>query len=380
METNKIESYRDALIIAGMRFKNLNACAHRMIGIARLFKQFCTNVFLFGVSEEKSSGNYDNFKFKTSVYPCNFKNWVKFTFSAKEYLREIKDNKKIKYVVVNGSIPSIPTLKIAKYCKRHDIHFVFDIGEWYTTNGAGIIKKIIKSLDTFLKMHYICKKYRDYIVSSTFLANYCGLKKNVFVYPTIVTNKISESLKRMPNKIENVVRLSFIGILEKNNEKENLLPLIDAITTFNEKHCVKFTLNIIGCDGNEGEYIYYQGKRKYTECIDFLIHSDFTVIPRGKTRKNQSGFPTKLSESFVYEVPVITTDTSDISKYVFNGINGFLVLENERDLYIKCFSEIEEKLLENGDYLDKLSSNVKRNNKLVYENFIDDFKAFFNKI
>ena len=380
MEKNKIDTRDDALIIAGMRFKSLNACAHRMIGIARLFQRHCFNVFLLGVSEEKDEGVYDNFEYSTLIYPNSFRKWIKFTFSAKEYLKEIKLHKNVKYVVINGSVPSIPTIKIAKYCKKHNISFIFDIGEWYTTNGAGFIKKIIKSFDTFLKMHYVCKKYCNYIVSSSFLANYCGSQKNVFTLPTIVTTKLDNSKKRLPTKLENIVRLSFIGIPEKNNAKENLDPFIDAIDSFNKTHSTKFVLNIIGCDGVDSDYVHYKGKRPYNECVEFLIDSDFTVIPRGKTRKNQSGFPTKLSESFLYDVPVISTDTSDIGKYLFDEINGFLIAKNEKESYVHCFEKIENKITENKKYLDELSFNVIKNNKLKLDNFVDVFDLFFTKI
>lgn len=367
----------DVLIIGGMRFQNINACTHRMSEIAELFKPYCDGVFLLGVGDSEESGLYNDFEYKTIVYPKTTTQWCSFTFSSKNYISFIKSHPNIRYVVVNGSVPSFPTIKIANYCKRHHIAFVFDIGEWYTSEHK-LLKRIVKDFDIFIKMHWICKKYRNYIVASSFLANHCGCNnKNVLILPTIVSAKLIVEAKKQSNDF---VTLSFVGTIEKNNLKENLSPLIGAIETFNNSHKLKFRLNIVGCDGENSNWIIYHGRKVYSECVNYVAQSDFTVIPRNKTRKNQSGFPTKLSESFLYDVPVISTDTSDIKKYVINGQTGFLIPSNTQQAFIDCFEIIEKEMLEDSEYLIKLSRTTKEKNKLKIEYFETEFGLFKNKI
>lgn len=371
------DNKKDLLIIGGMRFSDINACAHRMIGIAKMFKPFCERIFLLGVGESIENGDIADCKYKTIIYPKTAKQFWNFTFSAKEYITFLKANKSIKYVVVNGSVPSVPTMKIAKFCRKNGIDFIFDIGEWYS-NPYKFIKGLIKGFDIFLKMHVVCKKYQNYIVSSSYLASHCGSKKNVLIFPTMVTMPIDN--KRKQKKFNGVVKLSFIGFLEKKNKKENLDPLIESIVSFNNNHKTKFDLSIIGTDGNSSENIHFYGKKTYKECIQYLVDSDFSVIPRGKTRKNQSGFPTKLSESFLYNVPVISTDTSDIKNYILDGENGFILGENTVESFTSCFEKISEELSLDSEYLNKLSSNIEKTNKLQPEFFQQSFKSFVDAL
>lgn len=378
MKKNYVKTVKsDALVVGGMRFQNINACTHRMSEIAQLFRPYCNQVFLLGVGDDEETGIYDGFEYETILYPKTAFQWCCFTVSSKKYISFIKLHPTIKYVVVNGSVPSFATIKIANYCKKHCIDFIFDIGEWYTSEYK-LLKKIIKDFDTFVKMHRICKKYKNYIVASSYLANHCGYKnKNVLILPTIVNKKLPVEEKKHTNGL---ITLSFVGTLQKNNLKENLTPLINAIESFNEAHKLKFLLNIVGSDGISSEMVIYHGKKEYSECVNFVAKSDFTVIPRSRTRKNQSGFPTKLSESFLYDVPVISTDTSDIKYYVVDGQTGFIIPSNSKDDFIDCFVKIEKALLADNNYLIKMSNLIREKNLLKIESFEKEFKLFINTI
>ena len=119
-----------------------------MLGLQNFLN--CEQKCLFiWVGEDKEEGFYEDFQYKTAVYPKTTKEWIHFYVSAKKYIDLIRSNKQIKYVVVSGAVPSIPTIKIAKYCKKHNIRFIFDIGEQYT-NVTNLFKRvIIKGFDTF---------------------------------------------------------------------------------------------------------------------------------------------------------------------------------------------------------------------------------------
>ncbi len=369
----------NVLLIGGMRFKKINAATHRMIGIAKLFEFVGENSLLFGVGESEESGIFEGFKYKTVVYPKTTNNWIHFSISARKYIDFLKKNKYIKYVVVSGAVPSIPTIKIARYCQKNNIKFIFDIGEWYS-NSYKFVKRLAKKYDMFLKMRYVCKKYNNYIVSSSFLANYCGPKKNILMLPAIVTNTIKSIKKEERNNNSNVIKLSFVGFIEKNNLKENLTPLINAVHIFNETHSIKFVLSVIGADGESSNSVVFYGKQPYEKSIKHLVNSDFSVIPRSKTRKNQSGFPTKLSESFIYNIPVISTDTSDIKHYIVNGKNGYLISDNTEQCYLECFKEIENEIKKDSNFLNKLIANVDVYNRLKLEYFKDSFLMFFKNL
>ena len=363
----------DAVIIAGMRFDHVNACTHRMVGIAKLFSSCCENVYLLGVGESSNQGQYDRYEYQTIVYPRSFSQWISFTLSAKKYLSYLKAHKNIKYVIVNGSIPSLPTMAIARYCKKHGIHFIFDIGEWYTKGDDRFIRGLVKDLDTFIKMHHICKKYNNYIVASSYLKRHCGDHKNILLLPTIVTNRLPIFRDRHFN---GELHLSFVGVLEKNNLKENLSPLLEAVELYNQLDNMRIHLDVIGSEGESSSHITFYGKKPYEDCIRMIVNSDFTVIPRDKTRKNESGFPTKLSESFLYGVPVISTDTGDIKQYIIEGVNGYLLPLNTVQCYLDCFKTIEASISEDPRFIDDFEKRVMEHNNLQTELFSDSFGLF----
>lgn len=372
-----MDKFRKVLIIGGMRLTSINACAHRMTSIAKLFKYNADKVYLLGIREDKDEGNAFGFDYFTYEYPRSFLSWIKFTFSSKQYIEVIKNIKELDCVVINGSCPSIPTEKIAKYCKKHNIKFIFDIGEWYEKPKSLAIKNFVKKVDVSIKMKKTCRRHENYIVASTFLEKFIG-NKNVFLLPTIVDEKLDVHVSN--EKTSNTIKLIFIGILE-GKIKENLDDIINAINHFNHSHAdIKFSLDIVGGAGEGNEFIKYHGQKPYEYCISQLLKSDFSVIPRDKNRKNESGFPTKLSESFLYGIPVIATDTSDLSLYIENDKNGYLVENNSTDEYISLFNNIYMKYKDSQNFLSTLKSSVIENNKLKIELFVDIFEKFISKL
>ena len=60
---------------------------------------------------------------------------------------------------------------------------------------------------------------------------------------------------------------------------------------------------------------------------------DFSVLLRTEnSRLAKAGFPTKISESLVHGVPVICNLSSDLNKYLVDGVNSIIVKgENPED-------------------------------------------------
>ena len=373
--------YDNTIIISGATFSNPNACAHRMLGIAKLFSNFSKSITLIGVSDNNESGFFYSFPYYTTKKPISIFDWIVFTFSPKRYIYHLKKKAGKTIVIINASVPSIPAIRIANYCVKKSIKCIMDIDEWYAKSPDFFPRNVIKNLDTSIRMNRICKIYKDYIVSSNFLLNYCGKDKNIFVFPAIVSEKIQRDQQEQQDLyINHAIKILFAGKPEKNNLKENLDNVIAAINIVNKEKGKRFNLEIVGTDGNNSEFIHYHGKLPYDECVKFLLSADFTIIPRDRTRKNNAGFPTKLSESFLYGVPVISTDTSDIKEYLIDGINGFLLINNEIKDYINAFKKIRASISCDPNYIHTLKNNTIKYNKLRIELFVDRFLSFIKKV
>lgn len=380
----KEKTYNKVYILGGMRFSTKNAACHRALGLAKLFSEYVRETVLFGFSDEgHEEGAIDGFKYYTLKYPQSKKEWIDYCFSINYYSRILSQLASSDILVVNSTIPSFITRKLISICAKKNVCLVLDVDEWYSYRFESFLRSIIKNLSTWYQMHVVCKKRLNFIVSSSFLEKHCKNSNSTFVYPAIVTDKIALEKKQETNSFSsNIVNLFFGGLFGKKEKKESLDALIEAVGSINSSQTnITFKLNIVGANGEDTDYISYFGKLPYTDCIKHLVESTFTVIPRNKTRTNEAGFPTKLSESFLYGIPCISTNTSDIKKYIIDGVNGFVIENNSKEEYLTVFNRIIEGLLEKGDiYIKCLRDNVLKNNKLVVDSFKESFDVFVRNV
>jgi glycosyltransferase involved in cell wall biosynthesis len=62
-----------------------------------------------------------------------------------------------------------------------------------------------------------------------------------------------------------------------------------------------------------------------TEVVRYIVHSDVLVMVRAKDLETSASFPSKLTEYLVTAKPVITVDVGEISSYLTDGENCFLI-------------------------------------------------------
>ena len=197
------------------------------------------------------------------------------------------------------------------------------------------------------------------------------------IFPALVTEKGDYK----PNSdTKDGISLLFAGKLEKQNTKEDLGPVFKAVEQINAEDGIPFYLDIVGAKGANKPGVRFYGELPYDECISHLLSADFTLIPRQSTRKNNAGFPTKLSESFLYGVPVISTNTSDIADYVVNGKNGYLLESNSSESFFHIFRTIREELAQNPLFIDEMKKNVVLMNRLQIKTFRESFKVFYESL
>ncbi len=372
------------IIIGGMRFLTANACAHRSLCFADLASDVSDEVLLLGLDKEATTGSFHGYPFITRKYPASLPQWISHTFSAKGIIKILKqqhfDNDKPSLVIVNGSVPSVPTKKIARFCKKKHILFVLDVDEWYAKSTDRFPRNIVKDFDTNYRMNRLCHQYKDYVVASSFVKNHCGQDKNILTMPTFIYQKVPFEPIPYSSGEGNAIRLCFVGMIEKHGTKENLDEVIKAIRVCNAEEGPKYVLDIVGTGGDDETYIHYHGVQPYEKAIGFVARADFSLIPRKGTRKNNAGFPTKLSESFLYGVPSIATKTSDVADYIVDGENGFLATDDTEEVYCDIFRKIKNACVQDPDYLNRIKKSTLRNNKLTIETFRGDFVTFVDRL
>lgn len=64
------------------------------------------------------------------------------------------------------------------------------------------------------------------------------------------------------------------------------------------------------------------------------------ALPRASGIFSTAGFPTKLSEYLATAKPVVVTDTGDISKYLQDGVNAFLVPPDDAAAFAQALRHV----------------------------------------
>lgn len=176
-------------------------------------------------------------------------------------------------------------------------------------------------------------------------------------------------------KRDHKIHLIFAGTL---GTKEQMAPIIGALA--NNKFLrenIQFdiygpTKNMIlknlgkdaGFLDKAGTSVVVHDRIPQEQMSAVYAQSDFLIFLRPARRSSNAGFPTKLAESMSVGTPVITNDTGDISLFLENEHNGFLLSENTLEAVANCFTKIIA--LEDGRY-----AQLRLASRLTAEQYFD---------
>lgn len=158
--------------------------------------------------------------------------------------------------------------------------------------------------------------------------------------------------------------------------KENLFEFVEVVKEL-QNNGFKVVFNLCGTiskknndilvgNGELANTIKYYGNLDERELSTFLSQQNLLVVPRGYTLQNKYGFSTKLSDYLNHKKVVLVTDISDNSMYIKDGINGFVVPPNNKQMMyekliyiIDNFRGIEESIIANAYRTSKEKFNYR---------------------
>ena len=341
-------------IIGNYNVSQLNASGKRVMGIAdAIVNEYdvlfigCHNRDTYEQPKDFGSYSFAFFPYATSIIQrTKITKYYKFTIDI------LKKESFLKAVIIYGSpVLSLYVRLLMTWCQKNGIAVISDCVDMIFTTGSGGLKDIVKKAD----MSYLKKKLypqSDGIISiSTYIESFYKKKgySNIVVVPPITQIKENSNRNR-----SDCVKMIYAGI------PFNLIPNIDVCDMKDRLDLaielflalvdggLKAKLKIFGITKNDyllcvprhsellknNNCITFLGKTSNDRIENEMCISDFSILIRDKNPVTQSGFPTKFSESLSLGIPVITTDTSDILKYLVDGKNGFIVDSsiNNRDV------------------------------------------------
>uniref|UniRef100_A0A7C3ND04 Glycosyltransferase family 1 protein n=1 Tax=candidate division WOR-3 bacterium TaxID=2052148 RepID=A0A7C3ND04_UNCW3 len=360
-----------------------NAAWYRVSSNGKILNSLNYNVIYIGM-------NIKNKKITKKVnnqiilsYPNGFLQWISYLFKPDIFLKRIKGINNLNAIILYD-LPCVPFLIILFYCKKHKIKIYSDSTEWYGFQGVGFIDKLLKGIDSFVRMTYLNKKVDGLILVSKNLFNYYNSVKNKIFIPPLVDKKEKKwNINNIENKelFDNVIKFIYFGEPGKTGKKDNLKKLISVFYSLKHRD---YILNIVGIsiqdylsiNKKEKDFlselknkIFFYGRMNQPETFKLLYKSDFTIFIRENNSINYYGFPTKFVESISMGIPVITTRTSNLDEFLIDGYNGYFVkMENLRN-------DLEKILNLKKSDIYRLKNNI---NKSIFD--IDNYKKDFKKM
>lgn len=382
--------------IGGFKLPDKNAAAQRVISNGKILNELGYNVVYIGVNDsiENSNGilkidsNIEGFEFYEVKYPKSKKEWFKYLISVKNIIDLLEGEYKDKIdSVIAYNYPAVALNNIRNYCKKSHIKIFSDCTEWYSANEGNFVFKVLKTIDTTIRMKVIHHKLDGIICISKYLYNYYNKSCKCVIIPPLVDLEDKKWSKKMLKK-DNVIKLIYAGspeISKGKNAKDRLDLIIEYLYEINKEY--EFIFNIIGItkeqyldsfiEHNEildelSNKVMFMGRKTHNEVIEMVGNSDFAVFTRNNSRVTQAGFPTKFVEGISAGTPIITNESSDLKEYLINGENGFFIDIYDKNNSIKILSNI---LSMNKNEVNEMKDRCDKTKRFDYRNYINEFKT-----
>ncbi len=356
----------------GFALPDKNAAANRVVSNGKIFDSLGYKTVFLGASysDETFDGirqleGYENMF--EHAHPQSSIEWIKHMFSVENIEKLIKKTGNVGTIVLYN-VPFFTLLKAKRAFRKKNIKVCYDCTEWTKNTDGSFLKKVFKAFDEILIRNFTHKIADKLIVISSMMANKYKNSELIVIPPLVDIN--NEIWHQKQEKDPNFFEFCFAGVPDGN--KESLDKIVDA---FSSLESPKIRLRIIGITRDDFHNIYpdcdildklkdkiiFMGKLSHSETIKYVLSCDCYIFIRVSDRRNNAGFPTKFAESFTCNVPIITTNVSDIGSYLKRNEKGILLEEMATDkIKAAMLSQIE-----NGS----LSTDRKLNTAFHYEEY-----------
>ena len=377
------------LYVGNFDLPSNSAAGKRVYYNAKILKDAGYKVYLLG----KSKQNITLIKLEDDIYFHAFPLYklfdvYKYFFYFKFFLAENDINPDL--IIRYGS----PTLSffdylITQWCKKNNCKIVSDVVDWLYSDSGNFIFNLIKNIDTYLEKAIFNKKSDGIIaISDSIKKYYSKTMSNIVTIPPLTdtykkNNSINKNIHlvyagipfRIGYKIKDVHKMKDridLCVTAVLNISKSCNIKFDIFGITKEEYCIAFPnqrKELENCDA-----ILFHGKQNMHLVQSYINKADFSILIREKNRATMFGFPTKVVESLSFGTPVVTTDTSDLARFILNNYNGFLININEIETSLRnlCKLSTEEMI--------RLKNNCSCNNDFYYAKYVNSVTDFLNTL
>lgn len=365
------------LYVGGFEMPDKNAAAQRVLSIGKALQKCGDTVIYYGITKSKDyQGKIEGFDYYACSYPASKKEWVSYSIGVGiiDIIKKMSPD-----VIITYNYPALAQQRVIRFCRKHNIRVVGDITEWYEPTD------VLKTVDTWLRMHWSNKQLDGLIPISRYLFDYYKGMNQIEIPPLVDLNSPKWAMteeKIEKNESDELIRLIYAG--SNGVAIDRLDYIIKGIESCDKKN---ISLDVIGMTEQDYYRIYnskientshvcFHGRLPHDKVIRFLLSSDFQIFFRDDKRVCNAGFPTKFAESFTAGLPVITNRTSNVSDYIENGKNSFLIdkpTESHIREVLKTVSSLSR------DDINTIKQNVDRKT-FDYNKYVSPLSEFIDSL
>ena len=304
---------------------------------------------------------------------------LQFNINLKKYLKGQKYDLCL-YTEVKRSTQRI----IKKYCLKNNVKLAYDCVEWFSPAEFkyGKFSSQYRRND---KTNRVFLNNQDYIISiSSYLHEFfIGRKLHSMIIPAIL-DSADYKLKQFMDKGKRT--FLYAG---SPGKKDQIDLIVKAFLLVANNNVFDFQLDIVGCSYkdfiiNYPEFakqdlntsIVFYGRVSREKVIELYQNADFSILMRDNNQRfAQAGFPTKFAESMMNCTPVIANLSSDLSKYLTDTVNGFVVMADDA---ISLKETILKALSIDDAQIKQMSIEARKTaeERFNYRTYISDVKEF----
>ena len=367
---------RTVIYVGEFVLPDKGAAANRVVSNAKAFEAAGFDTVFLGASA--SEEHFDGIRkipgtenMYEEAHPSTTMQWIKHIFSAESILYAVEKYNAEAVILYN--LPVVTLLAVKFALRKTDVRVMYDCTEWTAYTDGGLPKRLFKKLDEFFVRNFLHKLCGNIIVISSMMQEKYRKCKNLILLPPLVDTD-DEIWHQRTGRNDDMFEFCFAGV--PDGKKESLDSIITAFSGIED---VKCRLRIIGVskeqfillypslkNAAEDKRIVFMGRFSHKETLKYVADCDCYIFIRPSDRRNNAGFPTKFAEGYTLNVPVITTDISDIARY----------LDFKKDILLSdCSSDTVRNAMEEKIKNGKPDSSDVRNT-FDYRNYIDLCKKF----
>ncbi len=392
------------IYVGNFALPNLNAAGKRVMNIGKCFNDLGYSTIYIGnsIAEEISEILFDTrIEFSDFIsynykYPNKIRDWIKYNDKFKQLESVIyREGLENIYAVIIYNSPALSLFngKLINFCKKNGIKIISDCTDWLTSETGNLFFDLFKNVDTWIQRKVYNKRCDGMIVISDYLYSFYNEKPCILIPPT-GNRRNTEIADRKDTDFK--TKLIYAGIpfrigkkiKKMDSQKDRLDLVVKSIAKVKNKN---YVLNIVGLTKQdyltafpnhkeiieiEKSNIIFNGKCTQEETEQMVSESDYSIVLRNSKRDTIAGFPTKVSESILNGIPVISTDTGDIGKYIIDSFNGFIVDTEKNNITEK----LESIMLISNHSLLEIKRNCANDKSFYWKTYTSELRSFLEKL